>query len=55
MSKPSKKIADINALEELRKEYLDKQMSNHACINGITLSIERLQALDMKEQVIRVK
>ena len=46
MSKPSKRIADIKALEELRQEYLDKQTAHHACINGITLSIEILKLLD---------
>ena len=49
MSKPSKRIADIKALEELRQEYLDKQSANHNCINGITQSIEKLQLLDKEE------
>lgn len=42
-----KKIREvyIEELKALREEYEQKQVANKACINGITLSIDRLEDL----------
>lgn len=43
-----KKIREvyIEELKALREEYEQKARQNHDCINGITLSIDRLEGLE---------